>query len=295
MIAWGENANYIEKLSADPLPVVCGVCHDPHGEAMFEHQLRFPVETTSSETHLCSKCHDRRPTPEGETSRGPHAPESALLEGQAGWFPPGLDFEPGQILATHGTEANEEWCATCHLGVTTEITDPISGAFILQARGHSFNPIPCLNEQGIPQPFPNECSLSPEVRSYVGCVDSGCHGTEQAAASALIAKSASIERLAEELKELLDQLPAGELSRDPPFTVADGADFNYQLAFAGIEEFGTDTVLGSTTHNPFLMEALLIASIQALEEEYADVLPRVSGRDWDAELEAVLERAPVFR
>jgi len=61
LIAWGENANYIEKFDAEALPVVCGVCHDPHGEAMFEGQLRFPVNTTSSETHLCSKCHDRRP------------------------------------------------------------------------------------------------------------------------------------------------------------------------------------------------------------------------------------------
>ena len=79
LIAWGENANYIEKFSEEHLPVACGVCHDPHGEAMFEGQLRFPVNTTSSETHLCSKCHDRRPFPEGEDSRGPHAPESGLL------------------------------------------------------------------------------------------------------------------------------------------------------------------------------------------------------------------------
>ncbi|MHC4711057.1 MAG: cytochrome c3 family protein, partial [Planctomycetota bacterium] len=78
LIAWGENANYVEKFSEEALPVVCGVCHDPHGEAMFEGQLSFPVNTTSSETHLCSKCHNRRPLPEGQTSRGPHAPESAL-------------------------------------------------------------------------------------------------------------------------------------------------------------------------------------------------------------------------
>ena len=47
-------------------------------------------------------------------------------------------------------------------------------------------------------------------------------------------------------------------------------------------------MLGSTTHNPFLMESLLIASIDVVEETYAAILPRVSGTDWKAELEAVL-------
>jgi hypothetical protein len=291
LIAWGENANYVEKFSEEALPVVCGVCHDPHGEAMFEGQLRFPVNTTSSETHLCSKCHNRRPLPEGETSRGPHAPESGLLEGVAGWFPPGLDFQPGEIVATHGSGSNDRWCATCHV-VFYEIDDE-SGAFLFESVGHHFNPIPCLDEQGIPEGFPNECSLSADERSYVGCVDSGCHASEQVAASALITKSASIQRLVDELEALLDQLPEGEVSRDPPYTVGDGADFNVQLALHGNEDFGTNTVLGSTTHNPFLMEALLVASIDLVEEEYADILPRVSGRDWEAELERVLREAGV--
>ncbi|MEE9579092.1 MAG: multiheme c-type cytochrome [Gemmatimonadota bacterium] len=291
LIAWGENANYVEKFSDEALPVVCGVCHDPHGEAMFEGQLRFPVNTTSSETHLCSKCHNRRPLPEGETSRGPHAPESGLLEGVAGWFPPGLDFQPGEIVATHGSGSNDRWCATCHV-VMYEIDDE-SGAFLFESVGHHFNPIPCLDEQGIPEGFPNECSLSPDERSYVGCVDSGCHASEQVAASALTAKSASIQRLVDELEALLDQLPEGEVSRDPPYTVGDGADFNLQLALHGNEDFGTNTVLGSTVHNPFLMEALLVASLDLVEDEYADILSRVSGRDWEAELKAVLQEAGV--
>ena len=75
--------------------------------------------------------------------------------------------------------------------------------------------------------------------------------------------------------------------------MGDGADFNVQLALHGNEDFGTNTVLGSTTHNPFLMEALLVASIEAVEEEYADILPRVSGRDWKAELQRVLQEAGV--
>ncbi|MEN8183319.1 MAG: multiheme c-type cytochrome [Myxococcota bacterium] len=290
LIAWGENANYVEKFSDDPLPVVCGVCHDPHGETAFEGQLRFPVNTTSSETHLCSKCHDRRPQPDGETSSGPHAPETGLLEGAAGWFPPGLGLDPGEIQGTHGSASNDRWCATCHV-VFYEIDDEATGEFLFNSVGHSFNPIPCVDEQGIPLPFPNECDLSPDERSYVGCVDSGCHSSESSAASALTRASERIERWAEELEVLLDGLPDGEVSRNPPFTVGDGADFNLQLAFHGDSDFGTDTVLGSTTHNPFLMESLLVASIEAVEDEYRDILPRVSGRDWKAELRRVLERA----
>ena len=292
LVAWGENANYVEKFSEELMPVVCGVCHDPHGEAMFEGQLRFPVNTTASETHLCSKCHDRRPFPEGETSRGPHAPESGLMEGVAGWFPPGLDVNPGDIDATHGSGSNDRWCATCHVWMY-EIVDEATGEFVFNSVGHSFNPIPCEDAEGVPLPFPNECGLSPEERFYVGCLGSGCHQTEQAAASALATKSASIQRLVDELEALLDQLPEGEVSRDPPYTVGDGADFNVQLALHGNAEFGTNTVLGSTAHNPFLMEALLVASLDAVEEEYADVLPRVSGRDWKAELERVLREAGV--
>ncbi len=291
LLAWGENANYVEKFSEEPLPVVCGVCHDPHGEAMNDGQLRFPVHTTSSETHICSRCHNRRPNPEGETSRGPHAPESALLEGQAGWFPPGLDVDPGQIIATHGSGSNDRWCATCHVWEYDVEDEYIGGE--LEIVGHSFNPIPCVDADGQPLPFPNECGLSADERFYVGCVDSGCHSSEQSAASALTAASTRMAFLAGQLQALLDQLPEGEVSRDPPYTVGDGADFNLQLAYHGNEEFGTNTVLGSSVHNPFLMEALLIASIQAVEDEYGAILPRVSGTDWDAELKAVLERAPV--
>jgi hypothetical protein len=301
LIAWGENANYVEKLSGDPLPVVCGVCHDPHGEAMFEGQLRFPANSTSIETQLCSKCHNRRPEPDPGSSHGlePHSPESALLVGEAGWFPPGANIGQGEILATHGTENNERFCAACHVAFM-EIVDPATGDFVLESVGHNFNPIPCLDAQGVPLPFPNECGLSTADRGYFGCVDSGCHSSEQSAASALTAASARMEFLVEELHDLLVIVdpnlsePGGEIDpTNPTFTVAEGAFFNMELAEFGSEEFGTNTVLGSTTHNPFLMESLLISSIAAVEDEYGAILPRVSGTDWDAELKAVLERAPV--
>ena len=54
-------------------------------------------------------------------------------------------------------------------------------------------------------------------------------------------------------------LHAGEFNlTDGRFTVADGAWFNAELA----------AKKGSPTHNPFLTEQLLVASIRALEETY---------------------------
>ena len=304
LIAWGENDDYVEKFSSEPLPVVCGVCHDPHGETAFEHQLRFPVNTNSIEIHLCSKCHNRRPIPDPGSTHGlaPHAPESQLILGSAGWIPPGTPIDEGEIRGTHGTEANPELCATCHLPSFT-VEDELTGEFVINVFGHLFNPIPCVDEEGIPLPFPNECSLSPDERSYMSCVDSGCHGTEQAAASALTAASLRMERLVEELLGLLLIVdpnldgPGGEIDPgNPTFTTAEGAFFNMNLAEHGSEEFGTDNVLGSTTHNPFFMEAILIGSIDVVEIVYADVLPDVaiSGTDWKAELQAVLQRAGVM-
>jgi hypothetical protein len=298
LVTWGENANYLEKFD-DPLPVVCGVCHDPHGEAVFEGQLRFPANTSELEGQLCARCHNRRPEPDPGSSHGlhPHAPESMLLVGSAGWFPPGSDIGKGEIRATHGTENNERFCASCHV-VFMEIDDPVSGEFVLESVGHHFNPIPCTDAQGIPMGFPNECSLA--ERSYVGCVDSGCHSSEATAASALTAASARMNFLVEVLHDLLvivdpnGEDPGGEIdATNPTFTVAEGAFFNMALAEFGSDEWGTHSVLGSSTHNPFLIESLLIASIEAVEDEYAGILPRVSGIDWNAELQRVMEEYAV--
>jgi hypothetical protein len=75
---------------------------------------------------------------------------------------------------------------------------------------------------------------------------------------------------------------------DPTFTIAEGALFNYNLATFGNADFGTNTVVGSSVHNPFLVEALLTASIDVVEEEYGVVA--ASGRNWKAELREVMAK-----
>ncbi len=291
--AWGENADYKEKNSPEHLAITCGVCHDPHSNAN-PGQLRFPVTTPAIEEHLCARCHNRRTAPSNAAhGLSPHAPESALLIGDAGWFPPNANIDQGQILGTHGTDRNPKLCATCHLP-KLPVSDPLRPGVTIEATSHLFRPIPCIDAEGKPLPFGQDCDLAPPARSYKSCVAGGCHGTEQAAFSALTAATTRIQRAADELLSLLEQVdpgleaPGGEIDdTNPTFTVAEGAFFNYNLATFGNAEFGTNTVVGSSVHNPFLTEALLIASIQAVEEEYGvQASLRV---DWNAELRQAVQ------
>jgi len=286
LTAWGETADYKEKNSPEHQAIVCAVCHDPHDKDN-PSQLRFPVNSPALELNLCARCHNRRADPEVTSTRGPHAPQAPLLLGDAGWFPPGVNFEPGQILATHGTDRNPGFCATCHLP-KFQIGDPLRSGALVESTSHTFGPIPCIDAQGRPLPFRTDCDLAPPARSYKACTGGACHGSEQTAFSALTAATTRIQR---EAGQLLAQLTAvdpnlgssgGEISAGAPFTVADGAFFNYGLA-----TFGGNLGRGSSVHNPFLVEALLIASIQAVEEEYG--VAASIAVDWDAELQRAIQ------
>ncbi|MDX1624588.1 MAG: cytochrome c3 family protein [Gemmatimonadota bacterium] len=297
LIAWGENADYKEKDSSEHLGQVCAVCHDPHARNN-EGQLRFSVETVDLESNLCAQCHNRRTEPNPESSHGlePHAPEAALLVGDAGYFFPGTNIGQGEIRGTHGTERNDRSCAACHVNMQ-EITDQATGEFVFNSTGHLFRPIPCVDAEGIPQPFGVQCELTPAERSFDGCVSGACHGSEQVASSVLRTAVLDVQRLVDELTDLLEQVDpglddaGGEIdANNPTFTVAEGAFFNRALTLHGDEDFGTNTVVGSTVHNPFLIRALLIQSIQAVEEEYG---VRASlAADWDVELQKVLLNVP---
>ena len=288
LAAWGVTDNYAEKDAAEHLPITCGVCHDPH-DAEFEGQLRRPINTASIEQHLCASCHNRRTVPDPNSSHGlePHAPESALLLGEAGWFPPNAEIDVGEILGTHGTDRNERLCATCHVNKFT-VTDEATGEFVFQSTGHLFTAIPCVDEQGIPTP--GECGVTVAERSFDGCTAAGCHASEDNAALALNGAITRIEEEAEELHSILAivdpnlEEAGGEIDpEDPTFTVAEGAFFNYHLATFG------DDVRGSATHNPYLTEALLIASIQAVLDVYG-ANKAVSSTNWDVEMDKLKAR-----
>lgn len=273
LLAWGVRSDYVERDSEEPLPVVCGVCHDPH-DATFEGQLRFPVETTDVQLHLCARCHDRRSVADPNSSHGlePHAPETELLVGEAGWIPPGSGLAPGTVVPTHGSPSNEKLCATCHVAMYT-VTDEATGAFTFQSVGHTFQAAPCVDAQGVPT-GEHDCPISTDVRSFQGCVDSGCHSTEDGAAAILNIRGDQVEAKAGDLLTLLTLVdpnlddPGGEIDATvATFTVAEGGFFNYSLA-----TFGGD-VHGSTTHNARWVLDLLNASITAVEDEYGVSLP----------------------
>jgi len=258
LAAWGVTDNYIEKNAprSEHVGIVCTVCHDPHARNNTA-QLRFPIDVPDESLNLCMKCHNRRSTPEvaAASLRGPHAPEGPLLLGTAGWWPPGFEPEIDRIVATHGTTGNPRLCASCHVS-SFDVTDPETGGFVFSATGHLFKAIPCLDEQGKPLPA-EECDVA--ERTFDSCAQSGCHGTPEAARSAFLTANDRMENLVDEVRRLLTLVPSGEFNlTDGRFTVADGAWFNAELA----------SHKGSPTHNPFLTEQLLVASIDALEAEY---------------------------
>ncbi len=249
---FGVNTNYTEKADLDApdqhLSITCAVCHDPHGS---EHsgQLRFPIDVPSEEVNLCIQCHQKRGRPDPTTFRGPHSPEGPTLLGTAGWWPP--DFT-GPIVSTHGSETeNPRLCAGCHVN-SYEITDEVSGEFLFNATGHRFEATPCVDGQGLPIDGPCEN----DAKSYASCTE--CH-SESAALLLVDQAEASVAPLIAELGSLLALVDSAEFDPDDDvYTVAEGSRFNLELAETN----------GSIVHNPFLIRALLNASIAEVRDRY---------------------------
>jgi predicted CXXCH cytochrome family protein len=265
LAAFGVNDNYIEKNApvGQHEDITCAVCHDPHGSGITS-SLRFPISVPIQEQNLCMKCHHKRAEPEqdldpGSRFRGPHSPEGPLLLGEgAGWFPPNFTPLLDTIRGTHGSTANPGLCATCHLYSYT-VTDQATGDFVVNVTGHRFLAIPCVDANGAPTDDQN-CSYTPADRSFSGCTN-GCHGDAIAAATALSTAETRLGTLEAQLDaQLTDPLvPPADL--DPLsgiFTSAKGCQFNLELSQAK----------GSSVHNPFLMEQLLIACIQEMDRTY---------------------------
>ncbi|HUP52245.1 MAG TPA: cytochrome c3 family protein [Longimicrobiales bacterium] len=258
--AWGIRADYLERGEDRAMGITCAVCHDPHST---EHagQLRFSATTANVGTNLCMQCHQKRSIPdEGTTSRGPHSPQGPLLLGEigtVGWTPPNFAYNVERIRGTHGSEANTRLCATCHVN-SYEVTDEVTGAFLVTVTGHRFLPIPCVDANGVPTED-QTCAKTEDERTFASCTTSGCHGDAIAARSALDAAQGRIAGRVTELAGLLAQVPADQFSNtDTIFTVAEGARFNQQLG----------EIESSAVHNPFLTEALLLSSIDAVRDAY---------------------------
>lgn len=270
--AWGVRTEFLEQGEDQPIAITCAVCHDPHSDEL-PGQLRYSVGTANVNANLCMKCHQRRAIPDlSETpggSSGPHSPQGPLLLGEVGtvgWTP--SDLGRLYIRGTHGSPTgNPRLCATCHVN-SYEVTDPATGAHVFTATGHLFKPIPCVDAQGIPN-TDDSCALDEASRSWASCTNAGCHGDATAAITAYDAATGRIDDLVAELDALVDQVELNDPTQinrnDTIFTVAEGARFNQALG----------EIRSSAIHNPFLMEALLDASITAVMDEYG--LPAQTG------------------
>jgi predicted CXXCH cytochrome family protein len=281
--SWGSTANYVERDlpgTGNFLGVTCAVCHDPHGSNN-PAQLRFPISSVDFSENLCMKCHSRRYEPVANSSRGPHAPQGAVLTGTAGWWPAGYDTTA--ILATHGNpDVNTRLCAGCHVNKYT-VTDQVTGDFVFNSTGHLFKPIPCLDANGVPT-TDNTCAYNTTARTFNACAASGCH-TATSALNAFNANRSVMAVLADQIwvdnplgtpteidvpdpgdQGLLALVPVTEYNTtDNIITVAEGVLFNMRLVAEGRYANG-DRSKG--VHNPFLAKALLAASINALNDTY---------------------------
>ncbi len=298
---FGEDSNFLEKDDAESMPITCAVCHDPHGSPN-ENNLRAPLDVATTE-HLCVTCHSRIGTP--PSARGPHAAQGLLvLDQDVGWRPPGFEHDTTRIIGTHGTAANPKLCATCHVNAF-EVTDPETGDFVFRSVGHTFVAIPCLDADGLPTT--GDCAI--QERQFSACASSQCHGEGAAGESTARALFAITKG---RLENLLDQLwvdtdgdgeidasDAGLLPQvvaqgdpsqidmsDATVTVAEGALWNAILAYTRDRAwFARGSALGNTwsshkssgegVHNPFLLEALLSASIQAVAQQYGLTPPNI--------------------
>jgi predicted CXXCH cytochrome family protein len=275
LAAMGALTEYQEKGTTTTLAITCAVCHDPHRNDN-GGQLRHAINIPNEEQNLCMRCHHKRGGPDPTGNRGPHSPEGPMLLGEAGWWPPAMPIEPGTlIIGTHGSEANPRMCAGCHMQ-KINATDDVTGQLVIPTTGHLFEAIPCLDASGLPTR--DDCAIN--QRTFRTCTNAGCHGSENAARSAMITARSRIDAWNAQLKSQLARVPAGEINpSDTRYTTAEGATFNSQLADRS----------GSVVHNPFLLEALLIGSIQQIETEY-NVAPR-GNSDLTAALQRVLHAA----
>jgi len=277
--AWGVTTNYAERGQAltltNAMGQQCAVCHNPH-DATNPGQLRFPVEDPALDNNLCMKCHARRFEPQLTSSRGPHAPQGAVVIGTAGWWPAGYDTTA--VVATHGNpSANPRFCAGCHVNRLT--VNDAAGNFTFQSVGHLFRPIPCLDASGTPI-ADNSCTYDAPSRSWAACSGSGCHASTAQAVGAFNANRAVMATLANLIwvdvdasgsvnagdTGYLSQVASTEFSTtDAKLTVAEGALFNVRMVGEGRYDNGDKSI---AVHNPFLSQAILSASIEALQATY---------------------------
>jgi len=295
----GQTSRYLDSVGTKT--IVCTVCHDPHGSPNSK-QLRAPIDVADVTVNLCMRCHLRNSVPSSSYTRGQkgaHSSQGPVLMGEgAGWTPPGLFFDSAGAYSSHGSGLNPRLCAGCHV-VAFEASDSTGGTF--SSTGHNFNPIPCVDGGGVPQ-VDNSCAYNSTARNWTSCTNAGCHATASVAANIYNTQRSTTADLVGTLwvdkngNKTLDAFPTdsgylavvyadspAEFNGSNALTTAEGALFNAQM-------FGERTLYdhpdGSKgVHNPFFYEAMLGATIDAMETAYPTLPPP------SASVRAIMDRA----
>jgi len=282
MKRFGGSDVFVENSSTTAYPIGCTSCHNPHGSAN-THELRASI-TVADTTNLCIQCHHRRSVPDLTSASGPHSPQGPTFLGTSGWRPAGFAWDSTSMTTHSNPTANPKLCATCHLA-TLDVNGG-NGQLAWHYTGHSFYAIPCVDSAGIDST--NSCDVS--TRSFAACSASGCHSSEAVARSLYTSLSDELNYLAGVLwtdvngngkidagdTGLLTQVPATEfktrsatVNNTLPYTVAEGGRFNVQL-------ISSDRSHG--VHNAPYLRAVLIATIQAVQTQYALSAPPAAAR-----------------
>jgi predicted CXXCH cytochrome family protein len=242
------------------------------------------------------------------SSRGAHGAQGLLVIGEnVGWIPPGFAYDTSQMASSHGTAANPKLCATCHV-VRTTVTDELTGAFTFQSVGHTFEAIPCPDAQGIPRPCRDAvapdtvhdftaCStgnchiggptvarlayqtLKGELNNLLDqiWVDVNANGTVDSAGVDTGLMPQLVTRAMRPGATAADSTPIS--FKNNITSTAKGTLWN--AALAATEDrpyflngrmlgngFSTHMASGNGVHNPFMLKALLTASIAAMHTDY---------------------------
>jgi predicted CXXCH cytochrome family protein len=330
-----SQTNFVEKSGTKMLSITCAACHDSHG-SQFDGQLRMSLSAQNTQENLCGFCHLRpgRSTPSTSFSnstatvlrRGPHASQGAVYFGTAaGYFPPGFVYDSTRNATSHSSSnVNPTLCAGCHVQAF-EVNDPATGDFVLNAVGHTFQAVPCVDAQGAPTGA-NNCDYTSTARNWNGCTFSGCH-TAGATVAASLFNNSRIEMqgyvnalwtddgvlgthgspyispatdtglLPAILRLNLDE-PANGCripnttnpskafsATDNCVSVAEGALWNAQL-FS--ENLYSQNDGSNGIHNPFFYRGILTATIQSVRNAYPAVAGSVT---LPAEVEANIQKA----
>ncbi|HSJ23436.1 MAG TPA: multiheme c-type cytochrome [Longimicrobiales bacterium] len=284
LLKFGINANYHEKAEflatnsvAKNMAITCAVCHDPHATHGAPGQLRKSLTEADLSKNLCMKCHYKRGVPDPTTFRGPHAPEGPVILGEGGWWSNEMmaRFPSGKVESTHGSPNNNpKLCAGCHMN-QFQYADATSGQTITST-GHTFEAIPCLDENGKPV-VKGTCGLTSTERTFQTCTGAGCHGSEGVARSATATVELRIQALTAELDRTLQQINsnwrtcrnnsscASFRGAPSPFNFVAGS---YNSALGAAFNYDMGVRKSASIHNPLLVEALLITSIIQVRKDY---------------------------